>query len=292
MKTTRTKNLTVLVLFLFIGMGMQAQFFKKLKKRAEEAAKETVLRKAEEKAANETSKAMDKVFDMDFGKKPSKVDPAILQGSYDYSWRYTLKMDHKKGAMKINYFLREEGTDFGSSFEMDQGTDLVQGMFMIMDEAAGITTILMERNGKKFGQVISSPTDDIMDMQEQQNTLDGYEFKEVGTKEILGYECQGFQIDNEDLTMTMYVAFDTPVSLNQVYGPQMKKRLPKGFDPKWLDKMGDNSLMMEMNVVNKKKSKQNIKMTCIALEEEPTSIHMAEYEFPQFQMQEQTEEDY
>ena len=287
----KTKNIITMLLFLFIGISAQAQFWKKIKDRAKEAAEETVMNKTAEKAAEKTDKTLDKIFDMDFG-KTSKVDPAILQNTYEYNWRYTLEMQHKKGAMKINYLLREGGTDFGSSFEMDQGTQIMGGMLMVMDEAAGVTAILMERNGKKFGQVMSSLTDEIIDLQEkeQENSMDEFEFKEIGTKVILGYECQGFQMENEDLIMTMYVAFDTPVSFNQLAAGQNSKRLPKGFDPKWLDKIGDNSLMMEMGVVNKNKPKENMKMSCVALEEESIFIDMSEYEFPQIKMEEQVDE--
>lgn len=287
----RTKKIVALLLFLFIGIGAQAQFWKKIKERAREAAEETVLNKTADKAAEKTDKTLDKIFDMDFGKK-SKIDPAILQNTYEYNWKYTLEMQHKKGAMKINYLLKEGGTDFGSSFEMDQGAEVINSMLMIMDEAAGVTAILMERNGKKFGQVMPSITDDIIDMEEkeQENPMNEFEFKKIGTKEILGYECQGFQMENEDVLTTMYIAFDTPVSFNQLAAGQNSKRLPKGFDPKWMDKIGDNSLMMEMDMVNKKKPKQSAKMTCVALDEELTSINMAEYEFPQVKMQEQRED--
>jgi len=291
MKTIKIKSFITLSVFLFLGMTAQAQFWKKIKDRAKEAAEETVLNKTSDKAAEKTDKALDKVFDMDFG-KTSKVDPAILQKSYEYEWKYTLQMQHKKGNMNLNYHLREEGGDFGSTFEMDQGTELMKGMFMVMDQTAGVTAILMERNGKKFGQVLPSMTDDIVEVMEknQKNPTEDFEFKEIGTKEILGYECQGFQMENEDVVMTMYVAFDTPVSFNQMAAGQNAKRLPKGFDPKWLDKIGDNSLMMEMDVVNKKKPKQNAKMVCVALEQEPMLVDMSEYEFPQVEMQKQMEE--
>lgn len=67
MKTIKIQRLTV-VLFLFLLGGMQpaeAQFWKKLGKRAEEAAKETVMRKAEDKAAEKTEKAMDTILNAD-----------------------------------------------------------------------------------------------------------------------------------------------------------------------------------------------------------------------------------
>lgn len=289
MKIISLKSIVTLLVFLFLGMTAQAQFWKKIKDRAKEAAEETVMRKAEEKAAQETEKAFDKVFDMDFGKEASNIDPAILQGTYTYSWKYTLQMQHKQGAMNLHYYLREDGTDFGNKFEME-GREIMPGMFMVFDQAAGVTAILNERNGKKFGQIMSSPTDDLAAVVEAENPLSDAEFKEVGTKTILGYECQGFEIENSDMRMTMWVAFDTPVSFNQVYAGTSDNRLPKGFDRKWLDKIGDNSLMMEMDMINKKKPKKSAKMTCVALEQEDVIIDMSEYEFPQVEMQEQAEE--
>ncbi len=288
----KTRTIVTLIAFLLMGTSINAQFWKKVKDRAKEAAEETVLNKTAEKAAEKTDKTMEKIFDMDFGKNQSKIDPAILQNTYEYNWKYTLQMQHKKGNMNMSYYLRDGATDFGNKLEMDDTTQAMDGMFMIMDQAAGVTAILMERNGKKFGQVMGSPLDDIIDLQEQEeeNQIDDYEFKEIGTKEILGYKCQGFQMENEDVLMTMYLAFDTPVSFNQIYAGQNSQRLPKGFDPKWLDKIGDNSLMMELNMVNKNKAKQNVKMTCVALEEESIYINMSEYEFPQLQMQEQIED--
>lgn len=56
----------VLAVFILIGSSIQtveAQFWKKLKKRAEQAAEETVYRKVEEKTAEKTDQAMDSIFD-------------------------------------------------------------------------------------------------------------------------------------------------------------------------------------------------------------------------------------
>jgi len=67
------KKLIPLVIVIFmIGLApAQAQFWKKLKKRAEQAAEETIHRKVEEKTAEETEKAMDSILDAP-GKKMRK----------------------------------------------------------------------------------------------------------------------------------------------------------------------------------------------------------------------------
>ncbi|MFP2997073.1 OmpA family protein [Spongiivirga sp. MCCC 1A20706] len=62
MKTTR---IIVLLLAIFSFSTADAQLWKKLKKRAAEAAEEALKRKVEEKAANETEKTFDSIFNSD-----------------------------------------------------------------------------------------------------------------------------------------------------------------------------------------------------------------------------------
>ncbi|MBT8285389.1 MAG: OmpA family protein [Flavobacteriaceae bacterium] len=61
----------LLLLLLAVGFNVEAQLLKKIKKSAEEAAKETILRKVEEKSAEETEKAMDSILEAP-GKKGRK----------------------------------------------------------------------------------------------------------------------------------------------------------------------------------------------------------------------------
>jgi len=272
---TRTILLATLLL---IGTIAHGQFLDKLAKRAEKAAERTVLNRAEKEASKKTDQALDEVLNMDLGAMGgSNVDPSTLPSSYDFDWRYTMQMSHEKGDMKFHYFLSEEGGAFGSKPELSQGATPFGNMLMVMDPALETITILTDNGGQKTGTVMSNP--DMADTDSQESDIGNYEFKEIGTKEILGYTCQGFLVENEDTKMTMYVAFDTPISFNNMYSGKNAKQLPKGFDPKWLDKIGDNSLMMEMDFVNKKKKKQSAKMTCVTLEKEPLTINIAEYDF-------------
>lgn len=283
MKTQKSITLILLSLFLFMSSNTHAQFLDKLKKRAQKAAEETVLRKAEQKAAQKTEKALEKVFNGNLGQKMTEIDPALLNKSYDFSWRYTLEMEHKKGSMKMHYHLKDKSPYYGNTMEMDSKQPM-QGLFIILDREEKIMAMLMKNDETNFGQIMTSPEEDITETIAESGEMADAQYKQIGTKTILGYECQGFEIENDEMKMTMYVAFDTPVSFNQVYGGANSQRLPKGLDPKWLDKIGDNSLMMEMDVVNKKKSKENVKMTCVALEEEPKEVKLSDYQFLQTQL--------
>jgi len=273
------KKAKLLVITLCMVMGYSqhtsAQFFKKLKKRAEAAAKEAVLRKAEEKAAMETEKGMDKLFNFDFSKKT--MDPSILPGTYDFEWKYKLLMKSKRGTFDMAYYLKPGASYFGSKPEFKEKM-MMNGMFMVMDETLKTMIVFMNSNGKKSGHIVPSLNEEITDEVDEEQFMKDMNYKELDTKEILGYTCQGFQIENKEIKMIMYVTFEAPVSFNQVYGGTNSKALPKGFDPKWL-KGADNSLMMEMSFINKKNKKFNTIMTCVELVNEAKTIVVADYEF-------------
>ncbi|TLP74274.1 DUF4412 domain-containing protein [Maribacter sp. ACAM166] len=273
MKTLKPLALTLI--FLLIGSSAQAQFWKKLTKKAEQAVEEVIVRKTSDKAAEMAEKSMDKIFDIDFS--GPQVDPSILPERYDFEYKYTMQMKHKKGNMNMTYYLKPDAKYFGSQPEMEDNP-MANGMFMLFDQELEIIVILMESENGKSGHVLKSPTADIGEMAEQETTnINDYTFTELSTKTILGYECQGFQMENDDMKMTMYIAMDSPVSFNQVFGDHMKTT-PKGFDPKWLKK-ADNSIVMEMDMIHKKKEKYNMTMTCVALEKYPKTVVVSDYEF-------------
>ena len=65
----RTRTLLIAIVFLFIGSNVQAQFWKKITKKAEQAAEQAVIRKTGQKVTKETEKAMDTIFDAGSKKK-------------------------------------------------------------------------------------------------------------------------------------------------------------------------------------------------------------------------------
>ena len=273
MKTLKPLLLTFA--FLFICNTTQAQLWKKLKKKAEQAVEEVIVRKTADKAAQMAGKGMDKVFNIDFA--GAQVDPSVLPKSYDFEWKYTMQMKHKKGTMNMTYFLKPGAKYFGSQPELENNP-MANGMLMVFDQELDIMAIFMETEDGKSGTLLKNPSSDIVDMAGQEVTAsEDYTLIEIGTKTILGYECQGFQMENEELKMTMYMAMDAPVSFNQVYGSHMKTT-PKGFDPKWMEK-AETSIVMEMEMINKKKKKYNAKMTCVALEKSPKTLVVSDYEF-------------
>lgn len=279
MKTTTVKLKGILVSLLVLvcySQQVEAQFLKRLQKRVEKSAEEAVIRKAEKKTAQTVDKSVDKIFDVNFSKE--SIDPSVLPASYDFEWKYKLQMKTKKGTFDMTYFLKPNAKYFGSKPEFKEkrrGMD----MFMVMDQDIEAITLFMNSDGKKSGHIMPSISKEAIDNAENEQLTKDMNYKKLGTKTILGYKCQGFQIENKDTKMTMYVALNAPVSFNQVYGGTNKDALPKGFDPKWLKGTDNNGLMMELIYVNKKNKKHNATMTCLELTKEAHTITTGDYEF-------------
>ena len=273
-----TKILFILLISMISTSG-NAQFLKKLQQRVQEAAEETVIRKAEDKAAEKTGEGVDKVLNMDVqkmmgSKVGNSIDPSILPDTYDFDWKYTMQMQTKDGSFTMEYYLKPDAKYFGAKPDMQQKKS-EGSMFIVMDMARNINTIFMDMEDSKMATPMSIP--DEMTTESDENLIEEYTFEEIGTKTILGYQCQGFKMENDEVEMIMYVTTDAPVSFIQIYGADTKK-MPIGFNPKWLDK-AENSLVMELEYTDKKKKKNNAKMVCIALNEEAFNINKSDYQF-------------
>ncbi len=262
-QVTMKKNTITLISLLIISVSAHGQFLKKLGKRVEKAAENTVLKKAEQETSKKTDQALDDVLNMEIGQMGGmQVDPETLPSSYMFDWRYTLKLSHKKDDIKLHYFLSKNGNAFGSRPEMEKRGSSFGNMLMVIDPSRSTTTILIDNEGQKTGMAMSSP--DISEEVSQQANMDDYTFKKIGSKEILGYTCQGFQMESEDAKVTMYVVMDAPVSFSNMYSGKNAKHLPKGFNPNWINQIGENSLMMEMDYTDKKNNP--MKITYVVLE--------------------------
>ena len=133
----------------------------------------------------------------------------------------------------------------------------------------------MDMMGSKMGQIIKLPSND-----NSSQDIEDYKIEEIGEKEILGYQCKGIKYENEDYKIIMYYAIDPPVSFNQLYQSNTQN-IPEGINMRLFEGL-ENSLVLEMEFINKKKKKFNSKIIGIALEKEPLSINISDYKFMGF----------
>jgi hypothetical protein len=281
MKTIRT--LVTLSFLLLIGIPGQAQIFKKLKEKVSRAVEEEVTNKVADKAAREAGDAMDLILTPDFGENSpvpmgiSKGDMDEVPETYSFDWAYRLKMEMPKSKddMEIEYRLKEDGAYWGAQFDHK---DMQKGMkmFMVYDHDINQTVMFMESDDMKMATATKLDTSEIIEETGDQDGLDTYTMTRIEGKTILGYDCDGFVMENDDNVITMYMTFDVDVSFGDIYDQNQK--LPENFDPDWLKNGDKQGLVMEMDFKDKKDKKNQMKMTCIRLEEEPFSISKSAYQ--------------
>ncbi|MEO8774026.1 MAG: DUF4412 domain-containing protein [Gelidibacter sp.] len=195
-----------------------------------------------------------------------------LKDNYDFDYIYKLKMTNKKDDIQFDYYLKKDAGYFGFSLPIMTKDQEGMNMFTVMDTHNSVTAMFMEMMGKKIVQKTKIKLSDF----NSDNDTSDFTIKEIGSKTILGFKCQGFIMDNKDSEVTMYLTDEAPVSFNEMWDTG-KNKLPKGFNPAWMKKYSENGLMMEMHYVDKKKAKNNMTMTCVGLEKTDFSIQASDY---------------
>lgn len=298
------------LLFLFIlglTLNADAQFLRKLKKQAEQAAERTVLKKTDEIVTKKTEQTIDGVVEGDKddnqdteereevlvnqtssqgipssgGINPmmggKKVDTSKLPNSYNFNWEYhTEIVTGNKETITLTYLINTETTDY---FGMEMATEQSkkQGdIKMVMDSKNQNTVMFMEGNGQKMAQVTNMP--EVKPDKTDQNI----KYTEISTKTILGYECFGIQVEDPQYIATMYYTLDAPITFSSLFGMMHSKGAPKGFDPALIQVLAEESLLMEMTATHKKKAKESFTMAAKSLTKKSTSIKTSDYQVMAF----------
>lgn len=265
-------------IFLFSTTTTNAQLFKKLKEKAKQKIEQEAERRTQKRIDEKIDDAFNEAEETIDGKNKNKTsDEVNLPASYQFEWKYVLKMESKKakGDMKMIYFLNANSTAFATKFEIADKDAVTGNMLTILDPTTGANVMLMDVDGNKMRQNMPSFSSDAIDEATQEQVANDYTVVKTDTKTILGYHCQGFKITSSDGIANMYIAQNAPVSFNNSMSGNAEFK-PKGFDPKLFENF-EKGLMMEMQFTSNKKEKYNMKMTCVELVKEPLTINMNEY---------------
>ena len=301
----KTKILLLAIFSLAICHTTEAQFLKKLKKTAERAAERTVLKKTDQIVTDKTDKTIDDVADGSDEKpdatteapnpnqqngqinsnsstKNTKSHGAFSSGNasanlpdqYEFNWEFKTVISSGKDDMgEINYLINSNTTDY---FGMEMTSEELKGqgkMYMVMDNKQKANVMFMNMNGQKMGQIHKIPKP------KKGKNESNMGFKEIGTKEILGYTCYGIEVEDKNYIGNLYFTLDAPVNFSAFFAMANNKNAPKGFDPALLQVLKEDALLMEMTMTHKQKSKENYKMTALSLEEKNTELSKKDYQF-------------
>lgn len=181
-------------------------------------------------------------------------------------------MTHKKDDIQFDYYLKKDADYFGFDISAMTKGNADMKMFTVMDNGNAVTAMFMEMMGKK---IVRKSKIKLSDFTSDEDAND-FTFTKIASKTILGFDCDGFVGENKDSQVTFYITNEAPVSFSKIWETD-KNKTPKGFNPAWVEKYTDNGLLMEMDYVDKKKSKNNMTMECVGLEKTDFSIQASDY---------------
>ena len=268
------KKLICLLTALILAVpGAEAQFFKKLKKKVQEKVENAVTENVSDKAASEAEKSLNDLWETDFKNSAisfgaERVDPASIPATYDFSWEYQMKMSTSEGEVEMIYLIKENAPYIGIKIPQ------AQNMVTVLDNANEMTVMYMDSGENKM-VMASKINASSAEAEETGNPYENMEMKKIGTKEILGYECQGYQTENDEHIYKFYVTDEAGISFTDLVQTN-QKNVPEGFDAEWLQ--DGEGLLMEMQMEDKKNPARSASMTCTGIEKKPFVIKTANYQ--------------
>ncbi|WP_029034454.1 DUF4412 domain-containing protein [Salinimicrobium terrae] len=269
------KNFIYLSFILFFMVGTttaEAQFLKKLKKKVEQKVEDAATKNISDKAANVTDKALNNMWETQLNNSNftigmDMVNPSEIPESYDFDWEYTLQMKTTEGEMDMIYYIKEDAPYVGIKVPQ------AENMFTVLDNKRDMTVMYMNSEGNKM--VMATKINVSEEDMETDNSYENMEFEEIGTKTILGYECQGYRSENAENIFEFYVTDEAGVSFTDIY-QENQQNVPKGLKADWIK--DSTGLLMAMEMMDKKNPEKNVTMTCTGIEKSPFSINTSEYQ--------------
>lgn len=259
---------SLVLLFVFNNV-LEAQILKKLQKKVQDKIEQKASDKAKEETENSKDKALDaNVMAMAYGK--NKVDPALVPDSYSFSWKYSLEIQSEnEKAMIMDYFLEPNAEYFG--FKMGESGE----MFMVIDSRNKLMITAFEQEKEKVAMASKMP--DYSEMTSKENESDGFSYRSLPNKIIMGYNCKGIEATSADFVMVFYYTNEAKVSFSDMFRSQQKQKTPDVL--KRYFKTGDRPLMMTMSMKDLKDKGKITTMKCVVLEKNSREFLKSDYKF-------------
>lgn len=269
------KRLLLVVLsVVLVSATAEAQFFKKLKQKVEEKVEQTVHEKVSNKAAEEADRQLESIMTANLGKAGlplggERVPSDEIPKSYRFDWEYTMTMSTTAGEMNMVYLLSE--------YQPISGVRLNEaaGMTVVQDYDNQLSVMYMNSGGN--GIVTATRLDsESLEFDTTENPYEDMEVRKIGTKEILGYHCQGYEMENQEYVLTYYITDEAQVNMNHLQLTRQSENIPKTYDTEWFEE--ENPMMMEMGMVNKQDPKKNVSMRVTNIENNDLIIRTSDYQ--------------
>lgn len=298
MKTT--VSALIAITFLFIAAtDSSAQILKRLQQKAQDAVERKVEQKVDQKIEEMADKLVNNSFDAVFGDLEANADgtPRRLpftmgadvakEDVYTFDTVVTMEIESFKsngssdGKAEMLMHLNEGAQYTGTRISNDDMRKSNSDVFIIYDFKNESMLMLMDSEGTKMSMgykwtealaAIQDSIDANEDIDwESADTWNGY--KRIGTRTIAGYSCDGYEYEDENATMQIWVTRDVEIGWHTMFGAnantkQLKGRIPDEYP---------YGMMMELTSTSKKNGEKAVMKVTDINERANVRYAMADY---------------
>lgn len=290
----RVSITSVLVLCIIAGTSVttQAQFLNRLKKKAKDAVQERVEQKIDQKLQQVAYRTVDKTWESVFGESAEDLEKGAAPPRLPFKLNANVKTEEeyrfnresvmeitsiengKEESVTMKMYISESDAYSGTTFE---GESLEEGekMTMIYDYKNNAMIMLMDSEDGKVSFAYEwthaeMETDETSEAEEMDPDAGTYsnpyaDYESLGTRTILGYECEGYRTETEDVVTEFWVAKENIEGLESTINANSSTRFFSGNPMLMLhngtimemtsdEKDSDQQWMMKMTKVNDKVS--------------------------------------
>lgn len=169
-------------------------------------------------------------------------------------------------------FLIKDGAQYQATKMNSETTKKMGETIMLFDNNLNTSLMLIDAQGNKFMQIYPIP-----DAGKTEENINTYEISDLPSKTIIGYQCHGLQLEDDRYLMKIYHTTEAEITLTNFlnFSGQNKMNLPD-IDSRII-KQFSNGLIMEMDIIDKKKPKNNVNVIAKSLNKTTTSIKPNQY---------------
>ncbi|MCR8669067.1 hypothetical protein NO995_15385 [Aestuariibaculum sp. M13] len=203
-----------------------------------------------------------------------KVTVKDLPDSYEFDWKYETNMiieSNKKEEINM-VFLIKQGLNYQASQITDNKSKDMGTSTMIFDSNLKTMIMLTEVQENTILQLFPIP-----DTKKESNKPT-YKMTALPNKTVMGFNCMGSKMEDDRYIITVYHTTEAPVKLSNFlsFNTTQSSDLYE-IDPRILKQFSDG-FITEIQLVDKKKSKNNTTIIGKSLKREKTEIKKSDYQ--------------
>ena len=274
-----------------------AQILNRLKKKTKEAAEQ----KAEEKLAEQTEKLAAQMVEQSwnsiFGEvhadslvkdsPPFSMNSSVTtESTYHFDTITTMEIKNTKKngqsdpPMTMDMYFNENALYTGAKFDSEEMRKENGDLFIIYDSKNSAMLMLMSKDEEKFSfaygwkHALTKAAEAAIDKDVNWDEVEEWEgYTKIGSKNILGYSCDGYRSDTDSGSIEMWVSRDADFGINNLFRAhtntkQMKGKVPDNYPQGMIMKMISEDI----------KTGDKVTMSVIAIKKDAqVSYTMADY---------------